>query len=111
MAQQSIIPLIRDADRGRLVQEMQVGLDDIVAAIEAARGAGTGEITVKLKIKSTAEGVYAITPDLKVKLPVPKRSDMMTFLTNEGELVRRDPRQPDIPGVVPADFRTGAQDQ
>lgn len=104
MSRQPIIEIIRTADRGQLFEDMQKGVDAIVAAIEAARGAGTGELTLKLKIKSTSEGVYAITPDLSVKVPKPKRLDMLTFLDEaSGELVRRDPRQPDLPAVVAAD--------
>lgn len=109
---QNIIPLIRDADRGHLVGDMQAALDKIVEAIEANRGAGTGKLTLTLTIKSKSEGTYTITPSLTTKVPEAARSDMITFLDEAtGELIRRDPRQPDLPGVVAADFRSGAQDQ
>lgn len=107
-SRQPIIQMIRDADRGRVLADLQQGVDEIVTAIENARGAGAGEITLKLKIKSKSEGTYTITPQVSVKVPQPPRADMIAFLDEStGELVRRDPRQPDLPAVVDADFRNG----
>jgi len=109
---QNIIPLIRDADRGRLLPDMQEALNKIVEAIEANRGAGTGKLTLTLTIKSKSEGAYTIIPSLTAKVPEQSRTEMITFLDSEtGELIRRDPRQPDLPGVTTADFRRGATDQ
>jgi hypothetical protein len=100
--------MLRDADRGRLIADMQDGVSKIVDAIENARGSGTGELTLKIKIKSKSEGTYTIVPSLTVKVPEAPRAEMITFLDEtSGELVRRDPRQPDLPAVVEADFRNG----
>lgn len=100
------IQLIREADRGQLLDDLQRGVDDIVEAIEAAHGQGTGEVTIKLKIRSEAEGAYKISAALAVKVPQPKRLDTLMFLdADSGDLVRRDPRQPELPAVVDADFR------
>lgn len=104
MSQQNILTIVRELDRGRIIPEMNEGMTKIVDAIEAARGAGSGEITLKLKIKSKSEGVYTIIPTLTVKVPEQPRADMITFLDEQsGELMRRDPRQPDLPSVVAAD--------
>ena len=99
------IQIIRDADRGQVLQDLQRGLDEIVQAIEADRGQGVGEITLKLKIKSKSEGAYTIIPSLTIKVPQPARLETLAFLDNEGELQRYDPRQPVLPSVVEADFR------
>lgn len=108
--EQAILPLIRDADRQRLLPDMQEGLDKIVAAIEDNNGNGTGEITLKLKIKSTSPGVYALASSLKIVVPEPKRAEMVTFFDEtSGELVRRDPRQPDLPGVTTLEQRSRDQ--
>jgi len=108
---QSVIPIIRDADRGRVLTDMQEGIDAIVQAIEDNRGVGVGKLTLTLTIKSKSEGTYTIAADVKSKIPEPSRADMIMFLGDDGELQRRDPRQPDLPGVAAADFRTGAKDQ
>jgi hypothetical protein len=97
------IELIREADRGKLLNDLQQGVDDIVSAIEENRGAGTGEITLKIKIKSKSEGAYTITHDLGIKVPKPARSDMLMFMGDDGELQRADPRQPTLPSVVSSD--------
>ena len=106
MARHQVIQMIRDLDRGRLLADMQEGMSRIVDAIETARGAGTGEIVLKIKVKSKSEGTYHLSPTLSVKVPEPQRAEMVTFLDEQsGELMRRDPRQPDLPSVVDADFR------
>lgn len=108
---QSVIPIIRDADRGRVLSDMQEAIDNIVDGIEANRGVGVGKVTLTLTIKSKSEGTYTISADVKAKIPEPSRADMIMFLGVVAELQRRDPRQPDLPGVTAADFRSGAQDQ
>lgn len=108
---QSVIPIIRDADRGRVLSDMQEAIDSIVDGIEANRGVGVGKVTLTLTIKSKSEGTYTISADVKAKMPEPSRADMIMFLGDDGELQRRDPRQPDLPGVTAADFWSGAQDQ
>lgn len=108
MARQPVIQMIRDLDRGRVLADMQDGMSRIVDAIENARGAGSGEITLKIKVKSKSEGVYTLSPTVNVKIPEVQRAEMITFLDEQsGELIRRDPRQPDLPSVVDADFRNG----
>ncbi len=107
---QPILQMIRDADRTRLLPDMQNAVSEIVEAIELARGAGKGKITLELTISSPSEGAYEIEPKLTVKVPKPPRAKMMTFFNEEtGELERRDPRQPELPEVIAADFRNKVQ--
>lgn len=102
----SIIPMIRDVDRGRVLANMQEGVDKIVDAIEANRGAGKGKITLTIDIQSKSEGAYQIDAKVNVKVPEPSRQAMAMFLDEaSGELMRRDPRQPDLPGVETIDSR------
>lgn len=103
------IQIIREADRGQLLQDFQQGLDDIVNAIETAHGHGKGQITITLDIKAKGDA-YQIDGKLKVKVPEPERlATTMFFDADQGELTRRDPRQPDLPSVVDADFRNGVR--
>jgi hypothetical protein len=105
---QNFIPMLRRLDRGRAMLDLQKGISDIVAAIEQNRGAGAGEVTLKIKIKCEAEGSYTLEPTVTAKVPQPKRLKTTTFLDEEsGDLLDRDPRQPDLPSVVQADFRNG----
>lgn len=49
------IQIIREADRGQLLTDLQGGLDEIVNGIE--QHGGQGEIVIKLKIKRTVRDI------------------------------------------------------
>lgn len=99
------IQIIRDADRGQLLTDMQAALDDIANAIEK-NGGGVGEIKLSFKIKPKAAGAYEIASKLDVTVPQPSRLPAIMFRDNDsGEFTRRDPRQPELPVVVDAEFR------
>jgi hypothetical protein len=107
---QNIIPLLRRLDRGRVMLDLSQGLAKIVETIEANQGGAVGELTLKIKIKLEAEGTYVLEPDVTGKVPKPKRAKTTTFFNEEtGGLDDRDPRQPDLPAVVDADFRNGVR--
>lgn len=99
------IQMIREADRGQIMTDMQQALDDIVEAIENARGDGKGRITLTFEVTSPSPGAFEIKSKLDVKIPAPPRLPTTMFLGEGGELSRHDPRQPVMPSVVDADFR------
>lgn len=99
--------IIREADRGRLLQDGDKVLEEIVHAITAY--GGTGEISIKMKIKAKGDA-FPIATELKYSVPQPPRTEALFFFDQEnGELSRRDPRQPDLPAVVEADFKNGVR--
>ncbi|GGF38477.1 hypothetical protein GCM10011321_31750 [Youhaiella tibetensis] len=96
----SAIQLIREADRGQLLTDMEGALQEIVNAMELY--GGTGDMTIKLKVKKKGDA-YMIGSELKFTVPQPPRIEAMFFFdADEGEFTRRDPRQPQIPSVVQA---------
>lgn len=99
----SAIQLIREADRGQLLTDFEGALDEIVNAIELH--GGVGEINIKLKIKKRGDA-YMVSSELKSAIPQPPRVDALFFFdADKAEFTRKDPRQPDLPMVVDADFR------
>jgi len=99
----SAIQLIREADRGQLLTDFEGSLDEIINAIELH--GGVGEINIKLKIKKRGDA-YMVSSELKHQVPQPPRVDALFFFDPEkAELTRKDPRQPDLPAVVEADFK------
>ena len=97
----SAIQLIREADRGKLLDDFEGALAEIVAAIE--QHDGTGDITIKLKLKKKGDA-YLIGSELKFSAPTPPRVEALFFFDDEeGELTRSNPRQPQLPSVVDAD--------
>lgn len=100
----SALQILRDADRGNLIGDIDDALERITGAVEAYGGAG--EINIKLKIKQKNEA-FQILVEMKAKEPLPPRLETVMFKDDDGNLSRRDPRQPELPEVVAADFRNG----
>lgn len=101
----SAIQLIREADRGQLLTDFEGALAEIINAVELH--GGSGEIAIKLKIKKRGDA-YMVSSELKHAVPQPPRVDALFFFDpSTAELTRKDPRQPDLPAVVEADFRNG----
>lgn len=97
----SIQNIIAEADRGQLLQDAEDAIEEILAAL-ADEHDRTGEVTIKVKFK-TKNGAVQIMPELSHKLSKPERLATVMFLNDNGELTRRDPRQPVHPSVVEAD--------
>ena len=84
-----------------MLEDAEVAIEEILTAL-ADEHDRTGEITVKIKFK-TKNGAVQILPELAHKLSKPERLATVMFLNDDGELTRRDPRQPVHPSVVDAD--------
>lgn len=61
---------------------------------------GKGELTVKLKLSLTPHGMIEIEPTITAKAPEPDLKPSVFYLTENGELSRRDPGQMDIEDVL-----------
>lgn len=97
----SILNIIREADRGQLMEDANIAIEDIMVALgdDYER---SGEVTIKVKF-TTKNGAVQIMPTLDHKLSKPERLPTIMFLDESGGLTRRDPRQPVMPTVVEAD--------
>ena len=79
--------------RGELVREMDDLLQELIAALDEF--GGSGELTLKLKVKRNDAEQLEINP--KADLKKPRRTlGMGIFYTNEGKLSRRDSKQDDF---------------
>lgn len=73
----------------------------VTSAIDTGKVA---EITLKIKIKPEANGAQVfITDEIKSKIPAFAREQTILFPTPEGNLIREDPRQAQIPGLRSVD--------
>ena len=97
----SIQNIIAEADLGQLLTDADFAIEEILTAL-ADDYERTGEVTIKIKFK-TKNGAVQILPELNHKLSKPERVVTLMFLTDDGELSRRDPRQPVMPTVTEAD--------
>lgn len=97
----SLQNIIAEADRGQLLEDAEDAIEEILTAL-ADEHDRTGEVTVKIKFK-TKNGAVQIMPELAHKLSKPERLVTTMFLSDNGVLTRRDPRQPVHPSVAEAD--------
>lgn len=99
----SVIQILREADRKKLLDDAQDALDQIRAAIETH--GGSGDITIKLKVKKKGDA-FIFGSELKFSVPQPPRVESIFFFDeSENDFTRKDPRQPELAAVVQADFQ------
>jgi len=89
------IDTLRDIEAGGLLDELSEPQHSLIDAIRLT-GKG-GELTIKLAYKPDGNGQMTIKADVKAKEPALSRGTSLFFLTPEGNLTRRDPRQQDLP--------------
>ncbi|NNB26677.1 hypothetical protein [Pseudomonas fragi] len=89
------IDTLRDIEAGGLLDELSETQHSLIDAIRLT-GKG-GELTIKLAYKPDGNGQMTIKADVKTKEPALSRGTSLFFLTPEGNLTRRDPRQQDLP--------------
>lgn len=92
---------LSELKEGALVSELTQKLGEVVEAVKATERKGS--LVLRLDITPAKKGIkgMVIVDDLvKVVLPEPERdSSTVMFATEDGSLSRRDPRQPELPGV------------
>ena len=89
--------VIRDMRFGETLDELSQEFNKLVQAVENT--GRPGEMIFSIKLKPSTAGSLELTDLVKVKLPAPKKGTSLFFATPEGNLVRNDPRQADIPGL------------
>lgn len=88
---------LQDIRGGDLVGELTLELRQMVTLVKA--NGGTGEITIKLKVKRALKGStnsLVIIDEVKVKPPKLEENETILFANDEGDLQRNDPRQPKL---------------
>ena len=88
------IDTLRDIEAGGLLDELSETQHSLIDAIRLT-GKG-GELTIQLAYKPDGNGQMTIKADVKAKEPALSRGTSLFFLTPEGNLTRRDPRQQDL---------------
>ncbi len=70
-------------------------LQELVLAVTQHRKAG--EMTVTLKVAPNGETAVSVIAAFKAKVPEASRGTSVFFVDGGGNLLRRDPRQPELP--------------
>ena len=97
MAIRLFTDVMRDLRFGEALDELSEQFNQLVQAVENTGRAG--EMTFTVKLKPSTAGAIEVTDQIKVKLPPTQKGSSLFFATPEGNLVRNDPRQKEIPGL------------
>jgi hypothetical protein len=94
---------------GAALPEIDQALAELIGAVKATGKAGS--ITVTLSVSPANKGannMFFVTDQVAVKPPKVDREQTLVYATDDNTLSRRDPRQPELPGVSrePAELRS-----
>lgn len=87
--------VLRELCGGATYDELGGKLNEVVAAVRETRK--VGELSLKLKVKINGEIGVTIEDEIKAKIPEPSRGTTVFFADDSGNLLRRDPRQSELP--------------
>ena len=87
------------ADLPHLKREIDQALSDVTDAVATFRG--PGELTIKIKLTPQGSGERVdLTPTVVAKAPREVLPTSVHYVSPDGELTARDPRQMDINEVI-----------
>lgn len=91
---------LQEIDKGRLHAELTDALIEVVSQVMQAGKAGKLTLTLSIKPAHKRANMVVIEPSVGKKLPEPDRTPSLFYATDDGGLSRRDPNQPELPGVL-----------
>lgn len=95
-ARRPFAAVIQEQRSGLLHSELSHELASLVSAVLSTGKAGT--LTLAVKVTPNKDGVTVMVTDkVTVKMPEGERGAAVFFVQGDGNLVRRDPRQLEMP--------------
>jgi len=92
---EGVVGLIDNVDKGRMRDEADAKLREIVAAMQET-GKG-GKLSIEFSIQpNKSTGVVEVSYDVKAKIPQPRKFASIFFATPDNNLSRMDIRQRDM---------------
>ena len=96
----SFTSTLQNLEGGELVQDLtdkqKEVIDGIVEAEASRGGKPSGELNIKIKYKLDG-GVMEVRTDITTKIPKVERRKSIMWVTPEGNLTPRNPKQGDLP--------------
>lgn len=94
---EALIAALREIDDGLLLQECG---DKLAEAVQVARKRNKkAGIQISLGLKPNQYGQVEVVGRVEIGLPKSDSYGAIMYTTEEGHLTRRDPRQPELPGM------------
>lgn len=97
-------------EHGNTHDDLSVALQELVVAV--AKHGKSGTLMLKLTVKPAAKGmehVLSVMDQITVKAPAGERAERIFYSDEHGNLTRRDPRQPELPGMRALDGGKGVE--
>lgn len=91
--------ILGDLGEGQTNSEMGEAFWDLLQRVQDTGKAGT--LTLTIKVQSDGRGRVQVVDEVKLRLPEYNRMPTSFFIDKHGNASRRDPNQPEIPGVTP----------
>lgn len=95
---------LREIGEGSTNSEMGESLHRLIERVQDTGKAGT--LTLTVGVGFDGQGRIVIKDQISLKLPEHSRPTTSFFVDKEGNPSRRDPNQPELPGVIHAEFNT-----
>ncbi|AUX33189.1 MULTISPECIES: hypothetical protein [Sorangium] len=93
--------VLSEIDGGALIGELGEELQKVVKATSEKASAtcrqASGELVIKLSLKTDEKGRVEVGADIKTKLPAPVRSKSLFYATDGGNLTATNPHQAALP--------------
>lgn len=90
--------ILRELSEGATESELSEAFWDLLQRVQDTGKAGSLALTIK--VASDGRGRIQVLDEVKLRLPEYNRPPTGFFIDKSGNASRRDPNQPEIPGVV-----------
>lgn len=101
MKGENLQAILDRADHGTFMNDATEELEKVVRAVHETNGKGSVKITVAIAPVKNRPDALEISVDLDSKIPRPGRPSDLYFSDDEGQVSRKHPGQPDLPGTNP----------
>ena len=98
-ARQSVSDILDDVDDGRLREELQSALPELIKSVQRTKKKGTLTLTLDVSVGNGT--TVLVSPKLTVKSPRGVVSGAVFYADDEGNLSKSDPRQLPLKNVTP----------
>lgn len=98
--------VLRELGEGQTNRELSEALWDLTQRVEETTKAGS--LTLTISVAFDGHGRLVVKDEVKTKLPEFNRPTTSFYVDKEGNPSRRNPDQPDLPGVSDLDARRRA---
>ncbi len=90
--------VLAELGEGTTLSELSEAFYDVIQRVQETAKAGS--VTLHLAIAFDGQGRLVVKDEVKQKLPEFSRPETRFFVDKTGNASRRDPNQPEIPGVT-----------